>query len=892
MTSDSSRFDNQTPVTVGILAHVDAGKTTLAEQLLYTCGSIRKLGRVDHGDAYLDTHDLERSRGITIFSSQAELSYKDLSLTLLDTPGHTDFSAEMERTLQVLDYAILVISGSDGVQGHTMTLWKLLKRYEVPVFLFINKMDQSGTDREALMTSLQSRLDEHCIDFDGTDEWKESVSLVNETLLDTYLETGELDQELIADLIADRELFPCFFGSALKNEGIEDLLEGLRTYMIRPEYADAFGARVYKISRDPQGNRLTHMKITGGSLKVKDLIGEEKVDQIRIYNGSSFTAVPAVSAGSICTVTGLTASKVGSCYGADAELYGWDAPELEPVLTYEILLPDGINRTDMLQKLRQLEEEDPQLKLVVQESTGRINIQVMGEIQLEILQGVIRDRWNTEVSFGTGSIVYKETISGTFEGVGHYEPLRHYAEVHVLIEPLPAGSGIELATAVSEDVLDRNWQRLIFTHLIERKHPGVLTGSELTDVRFTLLTGKAHLKHTEGGDFRQSTYRAVRQGLMQAAVMGHCVLLEPMYAFRLELPADCLGRAMNDIQMRCGTCETQMNETGIATLTGRVPVSTFLNYQREVLAYTHGTGSLTCTPDGYAPCHNTNEVLEEFYYDPEADTANPPGSVFCSHGAGFYVPWYEVPSYAHLPMLADQLPKEEEPEEFLSWDERADLYHEHQVSMNELEEIFNRTYHNNKGPHKRPGYSRSYGKKPKFTSRTRDFDYQGLHKPRKKEVRKEYLLVDGYNIIHAWDELRLLMDADMGAARGRLMDILSGYQGYRQMTLILVFDAYKVPGGTGSVEKYHNIHVVYTREAETADQYIEKTVHEIGRTHNVTVATSDGLEQMIIMGANGRRMSARDLLADVRLAHSEAMGHADTYRESLHNTVLQAHDLK
>lgn len=1011
-------------ICLGVLAHVDAGKTTLAEGILYLTGSIRTLGRVDHQDAYLDNDVQERARGITIFSKQAELALGDTQVTLIDTPGHVDFSAEMERTLQILDYAVLVISGADGVQSHVETLWRLLKKYEIPVFLFVNKMDQPGTDRARLLAELQRKLDPQCVDFssDGQDwqrmepeqeaarlaellleggagkllvkdELMETLALQDEELLEKYLETGELDLADVQTLIRTRRVFPCFFGSALRLSGVAELLGGLHRLCEEPMYRDMFAARIYKISRDAQGNRLTHMKITGGRLRVKDVltnrreaggkevqnssqgraggkdtrnsekfagdkknmsagkdmqspggrelseeeIWEEKVNQIRIYSGASYQAVNEISAGMVCAVTGLTRTRCGEGLGAE---YGTSVPVLEPVLSYQIVLPDECDVHQTYRKLLQLEEEEPELRIVWNEQNNEIFAQLMGEVQTEVLKNIIFERFGIRVSFGAGSIVYKETIAEPVIGRGHFEPLRHYAEVHLLMEPGEPGSGLQFAVSCSTDELDLNWQRLILTHLEEKQHPGVLTGSEITDMKITLIAGRAHLKHTEGGDFRQATYRAVRQGLKSAA----CVLLEPVYDFRMELPPESAGRAMTDIQKMHGSFAPMEYEGEMAVLTGSAPVVTMRGYQTELISYTKGRGRMSCTLRGYEPCHNTEEVIAARGYDSESDLENPTGSVFCAHGAGFVVSWDLVPEYVHLDTEKwleraggygvpadgewqdDQGRRQGGPGERGSQgDNRQDLngqagwadgteqqiqqrgqssganymrntagqngrasYAENTVgqgggiknatgsgrtyrteipagptskydrsnlsiSNEELDAIFERTY----GPVKR---EKSAYKK----SRRIDYSAPSSHaSSAKRPPQEEYLLVDGYNIIFAWEELSELAKVDVGGARTRLMDILSNYQGYKKVNLILVFDAYRVEGGQGSVFKYHNIYVVYTKEAETADQYIEKTVHAIGRNYHVTVATSDALEQVIIIGQGGHRMSARDLADEI-----------------------------
>lgn len=848
--------------TIGILAHVDAGKTTLAEAMLYRCGAIRKAGRVDHGDAHMDTHSLERARGITIFASQAQLQLGDWKAALLDTPGHVDFSAEMERTLWVLDYAILVINGADGVQAHVRTLWKLLKKYRIPVFLFVNKMDQPGTDRMALLAELKGALDGRCVDFTADRaeaDICEDAAVCDEALLEQFLEQGTLSTESIAHKIRERKIYPCYFGSALKDEGVQEFLDAMARYMERYIYPTEFGARVYKIGRDEQGSRLSYLKVTGGSLKVKQLIQgetdgeawEEKADQIRLYSGGSFENVQEASAGTICAVTGLSRTWAGEGLGMEEK---GPAPSLEPVLTYQLLPPKDCNLHELLQKLRRLEEELPELHVVWREELSEIHVRVMGEVQIEILKSLMQERFGVPVEFGAGSIVYKETIENVVEGVGHFEPLRHYAEVHLILEPGEPGSGLTFASSCSEDELDQNWQRLILTHLAERSHPGVLTGSEITDMKITLAAGRAHAKHTEGGDFRQATYRAVRQGLKQAK----SVLLEPFYEFRLTIPADKLGRAMTDIQKMSGTFSEPENENGQMVLSGSAPVSQMQGYAAEVTAYTRGLGHLSCTLKGYGPCGNAEGVIAAARYDSEADVLNPTGSVFCAHGAGFYVPWNQVFFYMHLDSV---LRPKKEPKEAGLETARRSQSSLGAVDPKELDEIFERTY----GPIRRD--RQGVGRMERsFRKESEDTEKREI-KFRKKE--KEYLLVDGYNIIFAWEDLKALSEINLESARGKLMDILSNLQGALGCTLILVFDAYRVEGGTREIFKYHNIHVVYTKEAETADQYIEKTVHELGRKYQVTVATSDGLEQVIIMGQGASRLSAAGLRELVDVTGSE-----------------------
>ena len=941
-------------VVIGITAHVDAGKTTLAEAMLYRTGQLRKLGRVDHGSAAMDSHLLERERGITIFLSQAELPLGDMEVTLLDTPGHVDFSTETERTLQVLDYAILVINGADGVQGHTQTLWRLLTQYKIPTFLFVNKMDQEGTDRERLLEELKKKLSGCCVDFsgelecsgaeaagkkenpvdnsgkspsaegmqlkdnaseaekenisgtqgasdkiNGTDDFLENIAMCEENLLESFLETGTIAKKDVAELILERKLFPCFFGSALKMEGVDAFIHGMETYMAVPSYPAEFGARIFKIARDEQGNRLTYMKITGGSLKVKETltnagrngipaeeIWDEKADQIRIYSGAKFEMLKEAEAGTVCAVTGLTKTYPGEGLGIEADSA---MPVLEPVLNYQIILPEGCDAHRMLKSLKELEEEEPQLHIMWDEQLGEIHAMLMGEVQIEILKHLIWERFHVAVEFGTGNIVYKETIVAPVEGVGHFEPLRHYAEVHLLLEPGERGSGLQFFTACSEDVLDRNWQRLILTHLEEREHPGVLTGSPITDMQITLITGRAHLKHTEGGDFRQATYRAVRQGLKKAK----SVLLEPYYEFRLEIPGDMIGRAMTDIQKMNGTFQQpEADEDDMMVLKGSAPVSMMRDYQTQVTSYTKGRGRLFCSLKGYAPCQNQDEIVEEFGYDSERDLDNPTGSVFCAHGAGFVVPWYEVEDYMHLEgidesELGNAIP---DSEESIAGNRNSNNQTDsgYRPPRNagvgsyedeeELKAIFERTF----GPVKRykePQFKRTFSAKSDSGSY-----YRNSFSAKKKE--KEYLLVDGYNIIYAWEDLKELADANLHAAQTKLMDILSNYQGFKKCTLILVFDAYKIEGHAEEVITYHNIHVVYTKEAETADQYIEKTVHKIGRENQVTVATSDGLEQIIIMGQGAHRMSARGLRDEIKATENQIRQQWHEKRQSSKNYLI------
>ena len=863
---------------IGILAHVDSGKTTLAEAMLYRAGVLRKLGRVDHRDAFLDTDAMERARGITIFAKQAVLDLpadaaglEETRLTLLDTPGHVDFSAEAERTLQVLDYAILVVSGTDGVQAHTQTLWNLLARYRVPTFVFVNKMDLPGADRAVRLRELRGRFGDGCVDFgpDAEADRAEALAMASETLMAEVLADGAPREADVITAIARREVFPCLFGAALRLDGVDDLLAALRRYTRQPEAAGAFGARVFKIASDDAGARLTYLKVTDGSLPVKATVTAredarapfaEKADQLRVYSGSKFRLTSEALPGDVVAVTGLTATYPGQGLGVQPDAA---APVLEPVLTYRLLLPEGGDPHTALRALRQLEQEDPQLHVVWQEALGEIHLQLMGEVQLEILQNLLTTRFGIEAGFDEGGILYKETLTAPVEGFGHYEPLRHYAEVHLLLEPAPRGSGIQLAAACRPDTLDGNWQRLILTHLAERTHPGVLTGAPLADVKITLTAGRAHLKHTEGGDFRQATYRAVRQGLRTAARDGHVALLEPWYNVRLELPAANLGRAMNDLQRMGGQTEPPAQQGDLAVLAGRAPVSELRGYAREVAAYTRGEGRLICTPAGYAPCHNAEAVIAAAGYDPDADTENPADSVFCSHGAGTVIRWDEAPARAHVASgLGRSAPGADDTAAGETRRRRADAYRGTLEQDKELLAIFERTY----GPVRRrnPNQSadlaarRALGSAPK-TAR------QAAAQP----AGPEYLLVDGYNVIFAWDSLRRLAENDLDIARRRLQDTLCNYAGYRRCTVILVFDAYKVKGGVGSVERYHNIHVVYTREAETADMYIEKTTHELGRKHRVRVVSSDGAEQIIILGSGGLRVSARAFEKEVAAVEAE-----------------------
>lgn len=882
---------------VGILAHVDSGKTTLSEAMLYTAGKIRKLGRVDHKDAYLDTDAQERERGITIFSKQAVFTYDGMEITLLDTPGHVDFSAEMERTLQVLDYAILVINGVDGVQSHTDTLWKLLKRYEIPTFIFVNKMDMDGADKDAVFQNIRKKLDGDCVDFSSGDR-DEQIAMADERLLDTYLDSGMVEVEDIIEAILDRKIFPCFWGSALKLSGVQELLDAMNTYMVMPAYNAEFGGRIFKISRDAKGERLTYMKVTGGSLKCREQIEgtEGKVNQIRIYSGARYETVEEASAGTVCAVTGLGETSAGQGVGCEQENV---FAGLEPVLSYKVSYPEDKDAVVVLRDIRQLEEEEPELHVEFAQETGEIFVKVMGQVQLQVLTQIVKDRFGYLISFGMGRIIYKETLAEPVMGVGHFEPLRHYAEVHLLMEPLEPGSGMQFDTICSEDVLDKNWQRLILTHLEEKEYRGVLTGAPITDMKITVTAGRAHQKHTEGGDFRQATYRAVRQGLM----MGECRLLEPVYAFRLEIPTEMTGRAMNDITRMHGRFAQPEIEGEMSILTGTAPVATMQEYQQDVTAYTRGQGKLSCTLQGYEPCHNEDEVLAASTYDPELDLANPASSVFCAHGAGYIVDWYDVYDMMHvkedpgfaLAGMEDVLRNITSEPTKADEDNRKRMARERQdagvpvYDEKELEDIFVRTYGSNSrenAAYNKAGFNRYnkgvseadwYVKKAAGHGKSKTAGAQtlsagsktadtGIARPgayRKQKGEKEYLLVDGYNVIFAWDDLKALAAVNIDSARDKLIDIMSNYQGYVGCELILVFDAYKVKQNPGSITKHGNIHVVYTKEAETADMYIEKTTHELGRKYKVTVASSDGLEQLIIMGQGALRMSSRGLREEV-----------------------------
>ncbi len=850
-------------IAVGILAHVDSGKTTLSEALMYCSGNITKLGRVDHRDSFLDTFSLERDRGITIFSKQALMKYNDTDFTLLDTPGHIDFSAEAERTLQVLDYAILVISGTSGVQSHTTTIWKLLKRYNVPCFIFVNKMDLDGADKLSVMAQLRTNLDENCVDFTyrNTDSFKESVAVCDDEILEKFYDTDNIEKSDIIRAVKQRKLFPCMFGSALKLEGVKKFLNCLDEYTEMPVYSEEFGAKVFKISEDTQGNRLTFLKVTGGSLKVREIIksdkniNNEKVNRIRVYSGEKFTAVDEAAAGTVCAVTGITFAKPGDGLGVESDS---EIPMLEPVLTYRVDLPDGVDPHTALAKLRILESEDPQLNVVWNSRLSEIHIQLMGEIQLEVLKSIISERFKMNVEFSTGSIIYKETIENAVEGVGHFEPLRHYAEVHLLLKPLKRGSGIIINSRCKEDLLDRNWQRLILTHLHEKTHIGVLTGSPITDIEVTLVSGKAHAKHSEGGDFRQATYRAVRQGLRSAK----SVLLEPVYEFTLEVPNENIGRAMSDIQRMNGTFAPPESKGEMTTLSGTCPVSEMGSYTKDVMQYTHGKGRLACILKGYEPCHNADEVIESIGYDYDSDAENPCGSVFCSHGAGYNVSWDEVPQHMHLPSILE--PTKEDSAATKSENAFAKCKNQDDVFAldKELMQIFEQTY----GP---------ITQRKKAPERRKVTAVSAIDKAAEKLKKSqqydgtEYLLVDGYNVIFAWEHLKELTERSLDGARQVLINILCNYQGYSKCNLILVFDAYKVKGQYREVEKVNGISIVYTKEAETADMYIEKVTNKLAKNNRVRVVTSDALEQMIILGNGALRVSSLAFLEEVRQAEDE-----------------------
>ncbi|MBR6519234.1 MAG: NYN domain-containing protein [Oscillospiraceae bacterium] len=836
-------------IVLGILAHVDSGKTTLSESMLFECKSIRKLGRVDHGDTALDTNEIEKNRGITVFSKQAKFVCGNTTAYLLDTPGHVDFSAEMERTLAVLDYAILVISGTDGIQNHTETLWQLLQNYNIPTFIFVNKMDLTGADKDKVLNELQTVFDSQCIDFTTLDdETMENISVADEAVMEKFLMEGTVSDEDIAYLVSQRKLFPCLFGSALKGEGVTEMLSALDKYTIMPAYTADFGAKVYKISHDEQGNRLTHLKITGGALKPKDSLkytkpdgekAEEKVNQIRVYNGEKFSAEQIAESGTVCAVTGLTATYSGQGLGAESNL---SQALTQPIFTYQVLLDEKTDAFTALAKFRILEQEDPQLNVTWKEQLGEIHISLMGEIQLEVLKTVVKQRFGMDIEFSQGNVVYKETIKNTVEGVGHFEPLRHYAEVHLLLEPLKNGQGLVFDTLCSEDKLDKNWQRLVLTHLAEKTHLGVLTGSPITDMKITLVSGKAHIKHTEGGDFRQSTYRAVRQGLMQA----ESVLLEPWYNFTITVPMENIGRVMADMQKMSGSFDPPETVGENAVLKGEAPVVKINDYKSEIINFTRGKGRINCQLKGYFPCHNTDEVVAQFGYDPEKDLENTADSVFCPKASATVVKWNEVKDWMHLESFLK--PKKEAVRQPITRSEVVE-YRSILEQDKELLKIFEQTYGKIKID-KYTAFDPARKKEKTETNKTVKYD-------------KDFLLVDGYNIIFAWDDLKATAKEDINAAREKLINVLCNYQGFKRCEVIVVFDAYKVKGSVGSIERHHNITVVYTKEAETADMYIEKVTHQIARNHRVRVATSDGLEQVIILGHGAMRMSASNLKEEV-----------------------------
>ena len=821
---------------IGILAHVDAGKTTLAEAMMFCSGKLRKAGRVDHGNTMLDSHELEKERGITIFSSQASFSYKELNIDLLDTPGHVDFSAETERTLQVLDYAILVISGIDGVQAHTRTLWKLLALYNIPTFIFVTKMDFARKSRNEIISELQSELSDNCIDFSKKDEtFFESIALCSDDIMEKYISTSSVDDNDISNLIKSRLLFPCCFGSGLKIEGIEYFLNLLNTYITSAVYPDAFGARVFKITHDEQGKRITHIKVTGGKLRVRDSINDEKVAQIRKYSGMKFTTYDEISAGSICALSGLNNAYNGQGLGIEYKLL---SPVLEPVMNYRIILPSTCDAQTLLPKLKLLEEEDPQLHIIWNSYLQEIYVSLMGEVQTEILKSLVAERFSVDIEIDKGTVLYKETITDTVEGIGHYEPLKHYAEVHLIMEPLPRGSGLQFATSCSEDILDKNWQRLILSHLKEKQHIGVLTGSPITDMKITLAAGRAHIKHTEGGDFRQSTYRAVRQGLMKA----ESKLLEPYYNFRLEVPCEQLGRAINDIRLKFGTISNPETYGDISVITGKAPVITLNDYAAEVASYTGGRGRISFEVAGYDECHDANKVIEKENYNPEADLENTPDSVFCAHGGGFGVKWNKVEEYMHLEscLKSEKIYNPSINQRNLHIDDK------------ELEAIM----------------EREFGK-VKYELYKPTVKHENFKENYKFIERKEYLIVDGYNVIFAWNELSELAKTSLESARNRLMEILCNYSAFTKNNVVLVFDAYKVEGNVGEFFQYHNIRVAYTKERELGDVYIEKLISEIGKNDKVRVVTSDGLIQLSAVRYGVLRMSAAEFEKEVDRVHAK-----------------------
>ena len=851
-------------IVLGILAHVDAGKTTLSEAMLYLSGKLKKLGRVDHRDSFLDNNSLERARGITIFSKQAVMPLGEMTVTLLDTPGHVDFSAEAERSLQVLDYAVLVISGTDGVQAHTETLWKLLERYNVPVFIFVTKMDLPGCDRQEIMDGLRTRLSERCVDFSaGGDALFESAAMCSEEAMDEYIETGSIGAERLRDMLRSREIFPCCFGSGLRTEGVAEFLDILELYARPGDYSEDFSARVYKIARDAQGNRMTFMKVTGGALRVRSLMKyadrdgnafEEKISQLRIYSGAKYDTAETVLPGQICAGLGLTGTYPGQGLGAAGD---FAEPLLEPVMSYRVILPPQSDPAVLLPKLMQLDQEDPQLHIVWNERTREISVQLMGRVQAEIFRSLVKERFDTDITLDTGRIMYRETIKDTVEGVGHFEPLRHYAEVHLLLEPLPRGSGIELSSICPEDELDRSWQRLILTHLAEKQHIGVLTGSPVTDIRFTLAAGRAHIKHTEGGDFRQATYRAVRQGLMQA----ESVLLEPWYSFVLEVPAEQIGRAISDVRAMNGEIDSPEDAGGMMRLEGAAPVAGMNEYMQELLAYTHGRGRLSLTPGGYRPCREQQKIVDAIGYEPERDTDNPADSVFCSHGAGVNIPWDQVKDYMHLESCLKPPVEETAPI-------AAPRYRSLSIDDRELEAIMEREF----GKIKRPQYSarqvNAAASEPAF------------------EKKPEFIIVDGYNLIFAWDELKKLAADRLDLARGRLMDMLSNYCGFTKAKLVLVFDGFRTPGNPGSREDYHNINVAFTKDGETGDAYIERLADEIGKNYSVRVVTSDNLIRLSALRSGVLRCSSGEFKNEVEWVLGQIDAVLKKSNESAHKTRI------
>ena len=851
-------------IVLGILAHVDAGKTTLSEAMLYLSGKLKKLGRVDHRDSFLDNNSLERARGITIFSKQAVMPLGEMTVTLLDTPGHVDFSAEAERSLQVLDYAVLVISGTDGVQAHTETLWKLLERYNVPVLIFVTKMDLPGCDRQEIMDGLRTRLSERCVDFSAEgDALFESAAMCSEEAMDEYIETGSIGAERLRDMLRRREIFPCCFGSGLRTEGVAEFLNTLELYARPGDYSEDFSARVYKIARDAQGNRMTFMKVTGGALRVRSLMKyadrdgnafEEKISQLRIYSGAKYDTAETVLPGQICAALGLTETYPGQGLGAAGD---FAEPLLEPVMSYRVILPPQSDPAVLLPKLMQLDQEDPQLHIVWNERTREISVQLMGRVQAEIFRSLVKERFDTDITLDTGRIMYRETIKDTVEGVGHFEPLRHYAEVHLLLEPLPRGSGIELSSSCPEDELDRSWQRLILTHLAEKQHIGVLTGSPVTDIRFTLAAGRAHIKHTEGGDFRQATYRAVRQGLMQA----ESVLLEPWYSFVLEVPAEQIGRAISDVRAMNGEIDSPEDAGGMMRLEGAAPVAGMNEYMQELLAYTHGRGRLSLTPGGYRACCDQQKIVDAIGYEPERDTDNPADSVFCSHGAGVNIPWDQVKDYMHLESCLKPPVEETAPA-------AAPRYRSLRIDDRELEAIMEREF----GKIKRPQYSarqvNAAASEPAF------------------EKKPEFIIVDGYNLIFAWDELKKLAADRLDLARGRLMDMLSNYCGFTKAKLVLVFDGFRTPGNPGSREDYHNINVAFTKDGETGDAYIERLADEIGKNYSVRVVTSDNLIRLSALRSGVLRCSSGEFKNEVEWVLGQIDAVLKKSNESAHKTRI------